>query len=148
VSPDAPPTSTSETKLDKAGAWASALCAAHCAIVAVAPGLLMAVGLGGLMSHEFEWIITTVAVLIGLLAGVQGYRKHGSGGLLAGFVVMAGALVAARFLEKWIASGGEISGMQLPYLPVIFAVLAGVGMAWMHILNLQRNRKGAAPSGS
>jgi hypothetical protein len=135
--PDAP---TDHSTLDKAGAWASALCAVHCAAVALAPGLLMALGLGGALRHEFEWATTGAAVLIGLLAGVQGYRTHGSWGILAGFLTMAAAMVAVRFLDHWIGSGGTISGHTVPYLPAIFAVLAGIGMIWMHLLNLRRAR--------
>ena len=108
--------------------------------MALAPGLLVALGLGGALSHEFEWAITGAAVLIGVVAGVQGYRSHGSWGILAGFLTMAWALVAVRFLEHWIAGGGTIVGHPVPYLPAIFATMAGIGMVWMHMLNLRRGR--------
>ncbi len=129
--PDTAPTERA-ARLDEAGALASALCAVHCAVVALAPGLLMAVGLGGLISHEVEWITTAVAILIGLLAGLHGFRKHGSWGLLAGFIAMATALVAVRFLDAWLAGATA--------LPALFAVLAGGGMAWMHVLNIRSTR--------
>lgn len=126
--------------LDRAGTWASGLCAIHCAAVALAPGLLMAVGLGGALSHEFEWATTGAAVLIGILAGIQGFRSHGSWGILAGFLTMAWALVAVRFLDHWVTEGGTILGHTVPYLPAVFAVIAGIGMVWMHMLNIRRNQ--------
>jgi len=135
--PDPP---TNRSGLDTAGAIASGVCAIHCASVALAPSLLVAMGLGGAMSSEFEWAFTGAAVLIGVVAGIQGFRSHGSWGLLAGFLTMATALIAVRFLEGWVAGGGMIAGHSVPYLPAAFAVLAGVGMVWMHILNMRRNR--------
>jgi hypothetical protein len=146
MTPDLPPdpapdhSGLERASLDRAGAWASGLCAIHCAAVALAPGLLVALGLGGALSHEFEWATTGAAVLIGVLAGVQGYRSHGSWGILAGFLTMAWAMVAVRFLDHWVAGGGTIVGHQVPYLPAIFATMAGIGMVWMHMLNLRRGR--------
>jgi hypothetical protein len=141
MTPDLPPDPpTDHSRLDKAGTVASGLCAIHCAVVALVPSLLMAMGLGGALSHEFEWATTGAAVLIGILAGLQGFRSHGSIGLLAGFLTMAAALIAVRFLDHWVAEGGAIAGQPLPHLPAIFAVLASIGMVWMHILNLRRNR--------
>jgi len=136
--PDIKP--SDKPSLDKAGAWASGLCAIHCAAVALAPGLLMAVGLGGALTHEFEWATTGAAVLIGILAGIQGFRTHGSWGILGGFLTMAWAMVAVRLLDHWVAEGGTVAGHTLPYMPAIFAVLAGIGMIWMHLLNLRRSR--------
>ena len=141
--PPDPPTESS--RLDQAGTLASALCVIHCIVVALAPSLLVGMGLGGVMSHEFEWIATGTAVIIGLLAGIQGYRNHGSAGILVGFVTMSIALLSARLMEDWIHEGGTLAGQHVPYLPVILAVLAGTGLVWLHIINL-RNRQPQSPA--
>jgi hypothetical protein len=103
----------------------------------MAPGILAAIGLGGLLSYEAEWISTAVAVVIGLVAGAQGYRKHGSRGILAGFVVMSLALLAVRFLDVWV--GGEYGTAQRGehLMPIFLAILAGIGMVSMHWFNMR-----------
>ena len=86
-------------KVDRFGAVASSLCAAHCALCALLPAAFSALGLGFLMGHEAEWVFTLIAVVLGLCALVLGWRQHRSfrvAGLLAIGIV---GLLASRGLE-------------------------------------------------
>lgn len=86
-------------RLDRLGAVASGLCAAHCAICASLPAAFGAVGLGALLSHEAEWAFTLVAVMLGAGASLASWRRYRSipvaGLLILGIV----GLLAARGLE-------------------------------------------------
>ena len=86
-------------RVDQMGAVASSVCALHCALCALLPVALSAVGLGVLISHEAEWAFTVVAIVFALGAMVLGWRQHGSVpvvGLLALGIV---GLLASRGLE-------------------------------------------------
>ena len=84
---------------DRIGAVASALCAVHCALTALAPALLVALGLGMWMSHELELGLTVVAVLFGLASLRMAWRAHKSPAVLAVLVLGIGGLVGARAQE-------------------------------------------------
>lgn len=84
---------------DRIGAVASALCAVHCALTALAPALLVGLGLGMWMSHELELGLTVVAVLFGLASLRMAWRAHKSPAVLAVLVLGIGGLVGARAQE-------------------------------------------------
>ncbi|MBT6432053.1 MAG: MerC domain-containing protein [Deltaproteobacteria bacterium] len=86
-------------KLDRFGAVASSLCALHCALCALLPAALSALGLGFLIGHEAEWLLTLVAVALGMVAMIVGWRQHRSfrvAGVLAIGIV---GLLVSRGLE-------------------------------------------------
>lgn len=97
--------SKSGFSLDPWGMVASTTCAIHCVIVAVAPAVLAASGLGALISHEAEWAFTVVAAGLAVISAIIGLRAHNSLKIFA--ILMAGAsiLIASRFLEEWGAHG-------------------------------------------
>ena len=91
---------TSKTEaLDKAGAFASSLCAVHCALCALIPAAFGLIGLDFLMSEHSELILTLIAVVFALGAMVLSWRKRRSlliVGLLSCGII---ALLTSRVLE-------------------------------------------------
>lgn len=93
----------SEGRVDRAGALASSLCAAHCAASALVPAAFGAVGLGFLVSHDVEWVLTGIAVAFALVALLLGWRRHGSV-QVAGFLV---AGVIGLLVSRGLEAGGD-----------------------------------------
>ncbi len=95
---------------DRFGAIASGLCAIHCALCALAPAAFVALGLGALLTHEAELLLTLVAIVFGLTALVLGWKRHRSTAVL--WVMVAGivALVASRGLEMGSDHHGHHEG--------------------------------------
>ena len=86
-------------RLDRFGAVASSLCALHCALCAFLPIVFSAVGLGFLIGHEAEWVLTMVAIAFAGGALFWGWAQHRSvyvAGLLTLGIV---GLLASRGLE-------------------------------------------------
>ena len=84
---------------DQFGAVASSVCAVHCAICALLPAAFAALGVGFLLSHEAEWLLTMVAVLFGCAALNLAWRTHRSRTVAALLVVGIVGLLASRGLE-------------------------------------------------
>ena len=62
-------------KVDRFGAVASSLCAVHCAVCALLPAAFSALGLGFLIGHEAEWVLTLLAVALGAGARAEPRRR-------------------------------------------------------------------------
>lgn len=62
--------------VDRVGATASLLCAAHCALLPFVLALLPLVGLGFLAGHAFERIFVACAALLAIGSIAMGYRRH------------------------------------------------------------------------
>ncbi|MEM8962246.1 MAG: MerC domain-containing protein [Acidobacteriota bacterium] len=120
--------------MDRLGTLASALCAVHCALCALLPTLLVAWGLGALLTHEAEWTFTLLAVVLGVAALVLGWRKHQSWWIASILGVGIVGLLASRFLEE---GGGETVG-------VVIGVAAGLSLVVGHLSNLQAIRQRSA----
>ncbi|MEC7986906.1 MAG: MerC domain-containing protein [Myxococcota bacterium] len=91
--------SPKDERIDRFGTVASSLCALHCAICALLPAALGALGLGLLLSQEAEWIFTVIAIFFALGALLFSWRRHRSyavAGLLSLGIV---GLLASRGLE-------------------------------------------------
>lgn len=89
----------SSERLDRLGAIASSLCAAHCAVCALLPMAFGALGFGFLLGHEAEWMFTMVAVTFASCALFLGWRRHRSG-VVAGLLILGiVGLLASRGLE-------------------------------------------------
>ena len=97
------PTTKSEGKIDRWGAFASTACALHCAACAFIPATFAVLGVDFLTGHEAEWALTLVAVSLGLIALFLGWRRHGNMLVLITLSVGIVGLLAARGLE----SGGH-----------------------------------------
>lgn len=90
---------------DRFGAVASSLCAIHCAICALLPVAFAALGLGVLLSHEAEWLLTIVAVLFGGAALNLAWRTHRSKRVTGLLVLGIVGLLASRGLEMGAEHG-------------------------------------------
>jgi hypothetical protein len=86
-------------KVDRFGAVASSLCAVHCALCALLPAAFSALGLGFLIGHEAEWVLTLIAVALGAGALFLGWPKHRSNQVAAFLVIGILGLLASRGLE-------------------------------------------------
>ena len=84
---------------DRFGSVASSLCAIHCAVCALLPVAFAALGVGFLLSHEAEWLLTLVAVLFGGVALNLAWRTHRSLRVTGLLVVGIVGLLASRGLE-------------------------------------------------
>jgi hypothetical protein len=84
---------------DRMGSFASSICALHCAICGLLPVVFTALGLGFLLGHEAEWILSITAISLGLGALVLGWRQHRSGWVAGLLVVGIVGLLASRGLE-------------------------------------------------
>jgi len=65
---------TGRFDLDKFGMSASLLCAIHCALVPLILPAMAAFGLGFLWSHEFEFGMIALALIVGALSLTRSYR--------------------------------------------------------------------------
>ena len=68
--------SKGDSYVDRIGTFASATCAVHCAVCALLPAAFTVLGLGFLLGHEVEWVLTGFAASFGALAFVLGWRRH------------------------------------------------------------------------
>lgn len=97
--PGREPAPKNSERVDRIGAVASSLCAVHCALVALLPAALGALGLGALLGHEAEWVFTLIAVAFAGGALFLGWRRHRSS-LVAGLLVLGiVGLLASRGIE-------------------------------------------------
>lgn len=120
--------SSNSRALDGAGTVAGSLCALHCGLSALAPGLWTLLGLGSLMAPIWEWTFLLVALAVALLAARVGWRRHRDRRVLGAFGLAVGLLVSARAIE--MAPGLDLG----PWM----AIAGGVGLAAAHIWNLRR----------
>ncbi len=119
---------------DRAGSIGSGLCLVHCVAMAALPGLVAALGIGGVFLASFEWGLVGFAVCIALYSAFSGYRRHRSlriSGALAGFALL---LVFAIVMER--AGNGSVGWLAM--------LAAGIGLVTTHSISA-RARTPAAP---
>jgi len=73
-----------------------------------------------LVTHEVEWLLTGFAVVLGLFAVYQGWRRHGNVVVMATLCVGVIGLLAARGLE----GGGHDEGHEGASAPAAESVKA------------------------
>jgi hypothetical protein len=115
---------------DGFGVFASSACAVHCVICSLIPGALAAVGLGALIGHKAEWVLTLVAVAFAGIAAYLGWKKHASHVVVVTLSLGVFGLLLAR--------GAEMSG-QHGAGPVV-GVAAGAVLVAGHVANLRASR--------
>jgi len=123
------PASGFDRIVDRFGAFASFLCAVHCALLPVLFGVLPALGLAFLANHAIERAFVGFAIVLATTSLLFGLRKHGSYRafwfLIPGIVLLvAGMLVGATHADT------------------LHAVLVSVGgtlVALSHLVNLRLN---------
>ena len=87
---------------DRMGSFASSICALHCAICGLLPMAFTALGLGFLLGHEAEWILSITAIVLGLGALGLGWRQHRSRWVAGMLMVGIVGLLVSRGLEMGI----------------------------------------------
>lgn len=100
------PQSINHEGVDRIGAVASSLCAAHCVVCALLPAAFSAMGLGVLLGHQAEWLFTIVAVTFAIGALVFSWRRHRSVRVAALLSLGILGMFTSRFLEM----SGESEG--------------------------------------
>lgn len=120
-----PAISVNGDRLNKTGAFASLLCAIHCALMPLLITLLPLVGLGFLATEPVEWALVATSAVLGVSALRLGYREHGKRRALAVLAVGLTLLVLGRVSEarEWGAWG----------VPVL--VIGGCTVALSHVFN-------------
>lgn len=120
--------------IDKVGAACSTACAVHCASSAVAPGLLTALGLGSLVGPTVEWGFTGVAIVMGLIAVIVGWRRHRVTWVLLALGAGIAGLATGRMLESF--------GVESAGAPV--AIVSGLVLALGHVGGVRAARAARA----
>lgn len=128
----------SNVRLDAVGAVMSASCAVHCGLSALVPAVLGAMGLGALVGHEVEWLLTGCAATVAFVAAFYGYRRHRNLWLTVQLTVLAIALVTALMLEETVL--GEAAGP--------LAIVAGLLLVVSHWMNLRARPAEVCPTPS
>ncbi len=100
------PQSIKHEGVDRIGALASTLCAAHCVLCALLPAAFSAMGLGVLLGHQAEWLFTLVAVAFAIGALAFSWRRHRSVRVAALLSLGILGMFTSRFLEM----SGESEG--------------------------------------
>ena len=118
-------------RVDRMGAFASTLCAIHCAVCAFLPAALGALGIGFLIGHEAEWIFTVLASILAIAAAIKGYYTYGSWKKPMMFV--AGIVILL------IARSTEALGINVP--EVYITIIGGGILVLGHLSNLRACHK-------
>lgn len=102
--------------VDCAGVLAGTTCALHCGLSALAPGILMVLGLGSLIAPFWEWTFVAIALLMATIAAWVGWRRHRDVRVIAAFSIAVVMLGCARVGEElgvemgpWLAIGGGVA---------------------------------------
>jgi hypothetical protein len=110
---------TSEVRLegliDRFGAFASLLCAVHCALLPLIFGILPVLGLAFLANHGFERAFVSFAIVLATISLLFGLRKHGSYRafwfLVPGIgLLVVGLLIGTTHNDAWHATIVSIGG--------------------------------------
>ncbi len=118
-----------ESRIDRFGAFASMLCAVHCALLPLVFGVLPALGLGFLADHGFEQIFVSFAIVLATISLIYGLRKHGS---YRAFVFLVPGIA---LLVIGIATGADHSN---PWHAVVVSI-GGSLIALSHVINMRLN---------
>lgn len=122
---------TAASWVDRVGSLGSILCAIHCLFMAVAPGLLAVLGLTGPFGHRLMALFLPASVLLGCFAALNSYRVHRSLRISSTFGVCVIGLLVSHQMHGHHEHGVAIG----------FAVVAGLGLAITHLVNLRTCRR-------
>lgn len=119
---------------DRIGMLGSALCALHCALFPVLIALVPSLGLGQVVSVDFDQAFTIFATVLGITMLGLGWRRHRA--LQAWMVLIPGLA-----LVWW----GSFSGLHTHSLEhVLIMVCGGLAIAAAHLINLRLNHRAPA----
>ena len=113
------------SKLDRAGATASFLCAIHCALMPLVITMLPLLGLSFLASEPVEWALLAASATLGSWSLCLGFRQHRSRRVFMVLGVALALLLAGRLFHE------HHFGIWGPVL----MVFGGLAMMSAHLLN-------------
>ena len=113
------------SRLDRAGATASFLCAIHCAVMPLIITMLPLLGLSFLASEPVEWGLLAASATLGSWSLCLGFRQHRSRRV---FLVLGAALA-------FLLAGRLFEEHQFGIWGPIAMVLGGLSMMSAHLLN-------------
>lgn len=118
-----------DQRIDRLGAFASMLCAVHCALLPVVFGVLPALGLGFLANHRYEQAFVGFAILLASISLWFGVRNHGSYRaflfLVPGIILLiVGVLIGVDHADRTHA---------------VVVSIGGTLVALSHLVNLRLN---------
>lgn len=119
--------------LDRVASVASALCAIHCFLVAVALGAVSLVGFGWFENVLVDVAFLGIALGVGGLAAYRGFARHGNARVMALYGLGLGLLLLANALAL-----GGVGGAGT--LHALLAVAGGVTLVVFHVLNMRVRR--------
>ena len=118
--------------LDRLGAYASLLCAAHCALLPVVIAVLPSLGLASLVGDTFERGFVVFATMLGLFSVVWGYRLHRAvralGLLIPGLALLWGGALYPPLHESLLVHALTMTA-------------GGTLVALAHLANLRLNHR-------
>jgi len=117
------------SKLDKAGATASFLCAIHCALMPLVITQFPIIGLSFFASETMEWLLFASSAGIGVTSLCFGYTKHKSKLALAVLSVGLTFLAIGRILHEHIKVHHTFD------VYVLMLVIGGFMVACSHFIN-------------
>ncbi|MFD0764312.1 MerC domain-containing protein [Mucilaginibacter lutimaris] len=126
-------------KLDNIGMTASTLCAIHCAAVPVLFTSLPLVGLGFLANPLVEWVMITIALVVGVSSiGNSYFKEHHRilplALLIAGFlIIIIGHLFTKGWIEAVIVPVGGLTIALAHFVNYKYAGTCKAGNSFFHI---------------
>ena len=123
------------SKLDRAGATASFLCAIHCAIMPLIIALLPLVGLSFLASEPVEWALLASSATLGSWSLCLGFRQHRSRLVFMVLGVAVALLLAGRLFHQPHFGPHHAHEHHFGVWGPILMVLGGLTMMSAHLLN-------------
>ena len=123
------------SKLDRAGATASFLCAIHCAIMPFVIALLPLFGLSFLASEPVEWALLAASATLGSWSLCLGFRQHRSRLVFMVLGVALALLVAGRIFHEPHLADHHLHEPHYGIWGLVLMVLGGLTMMSAHLLN-------------
>lgn len=119
--------------VDLIGALASGRCAIHCAVCALLPAVLGALGLGMLLGHEGEWVLTLIAIAFGAGALIRGWPRHRSPRVAVFLSVGIAGLLVSLGLEVGSTQHDHADAQS----SAAVGILAGLSLIYGHMLSIR-----------
>lgn len=107
---------------------AGILCAVHCTLGSLVPGLVTALGLASLLGETTEWWLNGAAVILGGYAIYLNWRGQSPSWVIIGLGLSISGITLGRYLEH---AGHHEAGS-------VVSIVSSLGLITSHALNLSR----------